>query len=83
MLVLRMRDASIPSTPLLLCKGQRWNMADRELRIYRVGLRLVEFRVFKAPNASSRQQLGPSSLETVGAVQAYLRKHQAVLRPTA
>ena len=31
------------STPLLQ-KGQRWNMADQQLRIYRVGVHLVEFR---------------------------------------
>jgi hypothetical protein len=54
-------------------------MADQQLRIYRVGIHLVEFRVLKLQEGTPRPKLGRSSLETVGAVQEYLHKHQAVL----
>lgn len=64
-----------------LRKGQRWNMADEQLRIYRVGVHLVEFRVFKCRDGSKQPRVGRSSLETIGAVQAYLQRHQAVLGP--
>jgi hypothetical protein len=67
------------STPLLR-KGQRWNMADQQLRIYRVGVHLVEFRVVKLQDGlSPKLKFGRSSLETVASVQNYLQKHQAVL----
>ena len=54
-------------------------MADQQLRIYRVGIRLVEFRIFKAKNGETPHKLGRTSLETVASVQDYLQKHQAVL----
>jgi len=67
------------STPLLQ-KGQRWNMADQQLRIYRVGVHLVEFRVVKLQDGlSPKLKFGRSSLETVTSVLNYLQKHQAVL----
>ena len=62
-----------------LRKGQHWSMADQQLRIYRVGIRLVEFRIFKAKNGETPHKLGRTSLETVASVQDYLQKHQAVL----
>ena len=54
-------------------------MADQQLRIYRVGVHLVEFRVFKIQGAAPPQKFGRSSLETVRMVQDYLQKHRAVL----
>ncbi|HKQ39351.1 MAG TPA: hypothetical protein VJ063_14830 [Verrucomicrobiae bacterium] len=62
-----------------LRKGQHWNMADQQLRIYHVGIRLVEFRVLKVKPEMARPKLGRSSLETIASVQNYLQKHQAVL----
>ena len=58
-------------------------MADQQLRIYRVGVHLVEFRVMKLQEGTPRPKLGRSSLETVGAVRDYLQKHQAVLETAA
>jgi len=54
-------------------------MADQQLRIYHVGIRLVEFRVLKIQPDMARPKLGRSSLETIASVQDYLQKHQAVL----
>ena len=54
-------------------------MTDQQMRIYRVGVHLIEFRLFKLNNGAPLQKLGRSSLETVGCVQDYLQKHQAVL----
>ena len=62
-----------------LCKGQRWNMAEQQMRIYHVGIRLVEFRLFKRTDGTPQHKLGRSSLEPVAIVQDYLRKHGAVL----
>lgn len=73
-----MRNIPEPA-PLALRKGQRWNMADQQLRIYHVGIRLVEFRVLKLQPDMARPKLGRSSLETIASVQDYLQKHQAVL----
>lgn len=67
--------APVPS----LRKGQRWHMADQQLRIYHVGVHLVEFRIFKVTSGIPEHKLGRSSLETVASVQDYLEKHQAVL----
>ena len=55
-------------------------MADRQMRIYHVGIRLVEFRILRLQNGMREERLGRSSLETVKSVQDYLQKHQAVLR---
>jgi len=66
-------------TQFALRKGQRWNMADQQLRIYHVGIRFVEFRVLKVADQLVRPKLGRSSLEKIASVQAYLQKHQAVL----
>jgi len=54
-------------------------MGERQLRIYRVGVHLVEFRLFKVSGGLPQQKLGRSSLETVASVQDYLEKHRAVL----
>jgi len=73
---------NVPETTLAarpLRKGQRWNMGDQQLRIYHVGILLVEFRVFKLHSGVPEHKLGRSSLETVSSVQDYLEKHQAVL----
>jgi len=70
--------STIAITPVLR-KGQRWNMLDQQLRIYRVGIHLVEFRVFKSQVGVTQQKLGRSSLEPIATVQGYLQKHQAVL----
>ena len=70
---------NIPVTDRLLRRGQHWNMADQQLRIYRVGIRLVEFRLFKVKSGSTSHKLGRSSLETIASVQDYLQKNQAVL----
>ena len=67
------------AAPLELRKGQRWTMAEQQLRIYRVGVHLVEFRVFKSQGGVTQQKLGRSSLELIATVQGYLQKHQAVL----
>lgn len=49
------------------------------MRIYHVGVLLVEFRIFKVSSGVPQQKLGRSNLETVESVQDYLEKHQAVL----
>ena len=54
-------------------------MGDRQMRIYHVGIRLVEFRVFRIQKGMREERLGRSSLETVKSVQDYLQKHRAVL----
>lgn len=54
-------------------------MADQQMRIYHVGVHLVEFRMFKVSSGTPQQKLGKSSLETVRSVRDYLQKHQAVL----
>lgn len=64
---------------LLLRKGQRWNMMDQQMRIYRVGVHLVEFRLFKLGNGGAQNKVGRSSLETVASVRDFLQKHRAVL----
>jgi hypothetical protein len=63
----------------LLRKGQHWHMVNEQLRIYRVGILLVEFRLIKLTGGLSRHKLGRSSLETIASVQDYLQRHQAVL----
>ena len=74
---------NVPATATVvepfLRKGQHWNMADQQLRIYRVGILLVEFRLFKVADGLRAHKLGRSSLETIASVQDYLLKHQAVL----
>ena len=50
------------------------------MRIYHVGILLVEFRILRLQNGMREERLGRSSLETVKSVQDYLQKHQAVLR---
>jgi hypothetical protein len=79
MLYLEMRNDRGIGDGLSLRKGQRWNMADQQMRIYHVGVHLVEFRMFKVTSGTPQQKLGKSSLETVRSVQDYLQKHQAVL----
>lgn len=54
-------------------------MADLQMRIYHVGVHLVEFRMFKGSGSVPQQKLGRSNLETVESVQDYLAKHRAVL----
>ena len=54
-------------------------MADRQMRIYHVGLRLVEYRLFRLQDGMRDHKLGRSNLETLKSVQEYLQKHQAVL----
>ena len=54
-------------------------MAEYQMRIYRVGIHLVEFRLFKLNDGTPQHRLARSSLETVASVHDYLRKHQAVL----
>ncbi len=69
---------ALAATPVLQ-KGQQWNMAEHQMRIYRVGVYLVEFRLFKLSNGAPQHKPGRSSLESVTSVQGYLRQHQAVL----
>lgn len=57
-------------------------MAEQQMRIYRVGIHLVEFRLFKLNEGAPQHRLARSNLETVASVQDYLRKHQAVLEKT-
>src|SRR6476619_3481487 len=45
---LQVKSISAMAVPVALRKGQRWTMAEQQLRIYRVGVHLVEFRVFKS-----------------------------------
>jgi hypothetical protein len=75
----RVKDTlTMPAAPVLQ-KGQRWNTTDHQMRIYRVGVHLVEFRLFKLADGTPQHKLVRSSLETVASVQGYLREHQAVL----
>ena len=76
---LQMTNIPEISAVRLLRKGQRWDMAEQQMRIYRVGVHLVEFRMFKVSGGVAQHKLGRSSLETVGCVQDYLTKHEAVL----
>lgn len=67
---------------VVLEKGQRWNMAESQMRIYRVGIHLVEFRMFKLTQGSRRAKAARSSLETVAVVRDYLKEQRAVLEVT-
>ena len=71
--------ASTAPAPPVLCKGQRWDIGDQQMRIYRVGIHLVEFRLFKVQDGAPQPRLGRSSLEPVGTVLDYLQKRHAVL----
>jgi hypothetical protein len=71
-----------PSTPNLpvLQKGQLWTMAEERLLVYHTGKHLVEVRIFKEPCDPRRRKLPRSLLESIGTVQQYLQKNNAVLQ---
>lgn len=67
-----MQNSSYTAVPFEL--GQVWQLADSRLEIGLVGRTLVHYRHFKEPTFRS-----PTQLSAKGALEKFLKKHNAIL----
>jgi len=71
-LFINMQNSSFTAVPFEL--GQVWQLSDSRLEIGLVGRTLVHYRHFKEPTFRS-----PTQLSAKGALEKFLKKHNAVL----